>query len=106
MIFFKGKSMVWIWSLSLRGRHVQGGIVKIPLEKYFGKYPLSVVYITLTPSPAPHPHLQPQTHRASAFSALAHGPQPREPMPMGPQPRERMRLGPSLKIFPLLSRWV
>ena len=40
----------------------------------------------MTPPPPPIPHLQPQTHRASAFSALAHGPQPRESMPKSPQP--------------------
>ena len=42
--------------------------------------------ISLDPRPAPHP--QPRTHRAAAYRALAHGPQPREPCPMGPQPRE------------------
>ena len=36
----------------------------------------------------PPPHPQSQTHRASAYRALAHGPQPLEPQPMGPQPRE------------------
>ena len=34
------------------------------------------------------PRPQPRTHRAAAYRALAHGPQPREPCPMGPQPRE------------------
>ena len=36
----------------------------------------------------PRPHPQPQTHRAAAYKALVHEPQPREPMPIGPQPRE------------------
>ena len=36
----------------------------------------------------PRPHPQSQTHRASAYRALAHGPQPLEPQPMGLQPRE------------------
>ena len=36
----------------------------------------------------PTPHPQPRTHRAAAYRALAHEPQPREPMPIGLQPRE------------------
>ena len=40
------------------------------------------------PPPAPRPPPQSQTHRAAAYRALAHGPQPRDLCPMGPQPRE------------------
>ena len=49
--------------------------------------------------PATHP--QPQTHRASAYRALAHGPLPSlayaaypiEPQPREPQPREPEPMG-------------
>ena len=40
------------------------------------------------------PPPQPQTHRASAYRALSHGPQPLEPQPMGPQPLEPQPIGP------------
>ena len=45
-------------------------------------------YIISPDPPPPAPHPQPRTHRAAAYRALAHGPQPREPCTMGLQPRE------------------
>ena len=55
-------------------------------NEYFLRIGGDEYIISLDAPPAPHP--QPRTHRAAAYRALAHGPQPREPCPMGPQPRE------------------
>ena len=62
----------------------------ILFHKYLAFLRLIEEYIiSLDPlHPRPRPPLQSQTHRAAAYRALAHGPQPREPCPMGPQPRE------------------
>ena len=60
-------------------------IVKSCAERIYGFFTtLRGVYNFAGPPPTP----QSQTHRAAAYRALAHEPQPREPMTIGPQPRE------------------